>query len=176
MLTVTRLLPQGRGLATTLIRHAPTLDLDWDMRQKSRQQATDSVGRTLNIFLTPGSVLRGGDVLVAEDGSQILVVAAPQVVLRIKPCAEHGCDLDLARAAYHLGNRHVPVELHSDYLQIEPDPVLADMLRSMHLVVTELMTAFEPEGGAYGGGHGTGRHGAHSHMHGHGHDHTHHHG
>jgi len=66
------------------------VELDWDVRQKSRIAATDSLGRTLNVFLPRGSVLRGGDVLVAEDGSLIKVIAQPQAVMRITPCAEHG--------------------------------------------------------------------------------------
>ncbi len=73
----------------------------------------------------------------------------------ITPCAEHGTPFDLMRAAYHLGNRHVPIELQPDRLMIEPDHVLADMLRAMHLSVTQTQAAFEPEGGAYGqAGHG----------------------
>src|SRR5690606_27636454 len=109
-----------------------------------------------------GTVVRGGDVLVAEDGSMVRVLAAPQAVLRITPCASHGSPFDLVRAAYHLGNRHVQIELRPDHLQIEPDHVLADMLRAMHLTVQALQAPFEPEGGAYAaGGHGPG--------HGHGH-------
>ncbi len=72
------------------------------------------------------------------------------------------------RAAYHLGNRHVQIELKPDHLKIEPDHVLADMLRAMHLIVNEVEEGFEPEGGAYAaGGHGH----EHRHDHGHAHDH-----
>jgi urease accessory protein len=169
-LKVGKLLPQGQGLAHVLIRRADSVALDWDVRQKSRFAARDSQGRELAVFLPRGTVVRGGDVLVAEDGSLIRVTAAPQPVLRITPCAEHGTAFDLTRAAYHLGNRHVPIELTPEYLQIEPDHVLADMLRAMRLTVTETQAAFEPEGGAYGhaghGGHG------HAHAHGHEHEHT----
>jgi urease accessory protein len=93
-------------------------------------------------------VVRGGDVLVAEDGSMVRVIAAPQPVLVITHCSEHGTPFDLTRAAYHLGNRHVPIELKPDHLKIEPDHVLADMLRAMHLIVNEVQEPFEPEGGA----------------------------
>lgn len=165
-------MPQGRGLAAVLVKRAATVQLDWDVRQKSRFGATDSQGRALAVFLPRGSVVRGGDVLVAEDGSLIRVIAAPQAVLRITPCAVHGSPFDLTRAAYHLGNRHVPIELTPEHLQIEPDHVLADMLRAMHLTVVELQAPFEPEGGAYAA-HGHGHHQAH-HDHGHGHDHAHH--
>lgn len=175
MLTVDKIVSQGRGLAPVLVRRAATVELDWDVRQKSRFQATDSAGRSLGVFLARGTVVRGGDVLVAADGSLILVKAAPQPVLQVRHCAEHGSPFDLLRAAYHLGNRHVPLELQADLLQFEPDPVLADMLRRQHLIVTEALAAFEPEGGAYGEGAGHGHHDhGHDHDHGHGHDHGHH--
>ncbi len=163
MLKINKLLPQGRGLAAVLLRRAATVELDWDVRQKSRFDAVDSLGRTLGVFLPRGTLVRGGDVLVAEDGSLLRVIAAPQAVLEVRHCAEHGTPFDLLRAAYHLGNRHVALELKPDHLNLEPDHVLADMLRQQHLIVTELNVPFEPEGGAYaGGGHG----------HGHGHDHA----
>jgi len=171
MLQVSKLIAQGKGLAPVLVKRASTLELDWDTRQKSRFAATDSTGRELGIFLPRGTTVRGGDVLVAEDGSMVRVIAAPQAVLRITHCAKHGTAFDLTRAAYHLGNRHVPIELTPTHLQIEPDHVLADMLRSMHLIVSALQAPFEPEGGAYSGGghHGHGHHEPHGHDHGHDH-------
>jgi urease accessory protein len=105
-------------------------------------------------------------VLVAEDGSLVQVQAAPQPVLEVRHCSAHGSPFDLLRAAYHLGNRHVALELKPDHLKLEPDHVLADMLRQQHLIVTETQSAFEPEGGAYGGG-------GHGHGHGNDHDHAH---
>jgi urease accessory protein len=174
VLQISKLIPQGRGLAPVLVRRATRLELDWDIRQKSRFDATDTDGRQVGVFLPRGTVVRGGDVLVAQDGSMLLAVAAPQAVLRITACAEHGSAFDLTRAAYHLGNRHVPIELQPDHLKIEPDHVLADMLRAMHLTVVEVCESFEPESGAYSQqGHGGGTHG-HSHggaSHDHGHDH-----
>ena len=173
MLTVNKLIPQGQGLASALLKRASTVELDWDVRQKSRFDATDSSGRSLGVFLPRGTVVRGGDVLVAEDGSLVRVRAAPQQVLRITHCQAHGTPYDLIRAAYHLGNRHVPIELKPDHLQIEPDHVLADMLRAMHLIVHQVDHPFEPENGAYAtGGHGHG-HGAGHHDHDHDHDHPH---
>jgi urease accessory protein len=166
MLTVNKLVPQGRGLAAALVKRAASVELDWDVRQKSRFDATDSLGRALGVFLPRGSVVRGGDLLVAEDGSLVRVIAAAQPVLRVTACAEHGSPFDLLRAAYHLGNRHVALELQPDRLQLEPDHVLAEMLRAMHLTVTEALAPFEPEGGAYAaGGHtqGHGHHHAHDH-------------
>jgi urease accessory protein len=168
MLQTSKLIAQGAGLAAALLKRASTLELDWDTRQKSRFEATDSAERTLGVFLPRGTVVRGGDVLVADDGSLVRVVAAPQAVLKITHCTNHGTPYDLIRAAYHLGNRHVPIELKPDHLKIEPDHVLADMLRAMHLIVHAVVEAFEPENGAYAsGGHG------HSHDHEHSHSHNH---
>ena len=168
-LQVGKRIPGGRGLSGVLLRRGSEVELDWDVRQKSRFEATDSRGRALHVFLPRGTVLRGGDVLVAEDGSLVRVKAAAQPVLVVTHCPEHGTPFDLLRAAYHLGNRHVPLELQPDRLLLEPDHVLADMLRGRHLVVTQADSAFEPEAGAYGaGGHG---HGDHGHAHDHGHEH-----
>ena len=173
MLNASKLIPRGAGLAPVLIKRAASVELDWDVRQKSRFDATDSSGRALGVFLPRGTVVRGGDVLVADDGSLVVVRAAAQPVLVVTHCTEHGSAFDLLRAAYHLGNRHVPLELQPGRLQLEPDHVLAEMLRRMHLIVTEANSAFEPEGGAYAsGGHDHG-HGHHGHGHGHGHDHEH---
>ncbi len=162
MLQVSKLIPQGAGLAAALLKRASTVELDWDIRQKSRFEVTDSAGRILGVFLPRGTVARGSDVLVAQDGSLIRVLAAPQPVLRITHCPKHGSAFDLIRAAYHLGNRHVPIELQPDHLKIEPDHVLADMLRAMHLIVTEVGEPFEPENGAYATG---GHFGGHRHDH-----------
>ena len=109
MLTVNKLLSQGHGLASVLLKRAASVELDWDVRQKSRFDITDSTGRQLGVFLPRGTAVRGGDVLVAEDGSMIRVQAAPQPVLVITPCVVHGSAFDLVRAAYHLGNRHVQI-------------------------------------------------------------------
>ena len=168
MITCSKLMPQGRGLASVLVKRASTITLDWDTRQKSRFDAVDSSQRQLGIFLPRGTVVRGGDVLVAEDGSLVRVEAAPQTVLRITACTEHGSPFDLTRAAYHLGNRHVPIELKPDHLKIEPDHVLVDMLRAMHMTVVQVTESFEPDSGAYGdhGGHSHAGHGEHSHAHG----------
>lgn len=176
MLTINKLIAQGRGLSRVLLARAATVSLDWDVRQKSRFDATDSLGRALGVFLPRGAVVRGGDVLVAEDGSLIAVQAAPQPVLVVTPCAAHGSAFDLTRAAYHLGNRHVQLELKPDHLKLEPDHVLADLLRQMHLTVTQAQAPFEPEGGAYvaaAGGHGHDHGHTHEHKHDHGHAHAH---
>lgn len=164
LLQVDKRIAGARGLARALLARAPVLCLDWDTRARSRFAARDSAGRELAVFLPRSSVLRDGDALVAADGSLLRVQAAAQPVLQVRaPDA-----LQLARAAYHLGNRHVPLQVRSGLLQLEPDPVLADMLRRMGLQVDEALAAFEPEAGAYEGGthahgHSDGHHGHHDH-------------
>ena len=165
MIHTSKLMPHGAGLAPVLLKRAHTVELDWDVRQKSRFDCTDSAGRQLGVFLPRGTTVRGGDVLVAEDGSLVRVMAAQQTVLRITHCAAHGSPYDLIRAAYHLGNRHVQIELKPDHLKIEPDHVLADMLQAMHLIVNTVTESFEPEAGAYAQG-------VHAHTGNHDHDHT----
>ena len=197
MLIINKLIPGARGLAPALVKRAAQVELDWDTRGKSRFDARDSAGRELGIFLHRGTVVRGGDVLVAEDGSLVLVRAALQALLVVRHCQQHGSPFDLLRAAYHLGNRHVALELQSDCLLLEPDHVLAEMLRAMHLIVSEEAHAFEPESGAYSGhklpaqtqtlplplpqtqanahdcGHDHDRDRDHQHDHRHGHEHPH---
>ena len=192
MLQISKIIPQGAGLAPVLVKRASTIELDWDTRQKSRFDGVDSLGRQLGVFLPRGTLVRGGDLLVAEDSSMVRVIAAAQAVLRITACTSHGSPFDLTRAAYHLGNRHVPIELKPNHLKIEPDHVLADMLKAMHLIVNDVSEAFEPEGGAYSAGrhlhadapvpasavakpHVPGPDCNHGHDHGHDHGHGHHH-
>ena len=109
----------------------------------------------------------------------------PQPVLRVTHCPQHGTPFDLLRAAYHLGQRRVPLELRPDHLQLEPDHVLAGMLDQMHLIVNALEAPFEPESDAGAAapaavaatkGHVHGPGCKHDHDHDHGHDHAHGHG
>lgn len=167
MLQAMRCIAGARGLAAPLLRRAAYLTLDLDLRQKSRFECTDSQGRPVAVFLPRGQVLRGGDALLTQDGTLLRVVAAAQAVLRISACPQHGTPLDLVRAAYHLGNRHVPTELQAQWLQIEPDHVLSEMLTHMGLHLVTLQAPFEPEAGAYGH---HARSGAGSHAHAHAHD------
>ena len=85
MLTCSKLIAGGQGLATALVKRAATVELDWDVRQKSRFDATDSNGRAFGVFLPRGTLVRGGDVLVLEDGSLVLAYLAGKMRLhRIK--------------------------------------------------------------------------------------------
>ena len=145
MLQISKLMPQGTGLAPVLIKRASTVELNWALRQSPHFEAKDATGRPLKVTLPQGTVVRANDVLVGEDGSLIRVIAAPQAVLKITPCAHHGSPLDLIRAAYHLGQHQVAVELQADHLKMAPDAALADQLRAMHLTVNAAEEAFEPE-------------------------------
>lgn len=193
MVKIDKHLPAPHGIAAVLVRRAPKLVLPFGERSKSRLRATLDNGDEAAIFLPRGTVLRGGDLLVTDGGLFVEVLAAAESVLQVRADDRHA----LMRAAYHLGNRHTPVEIGVDYLRLEFDPVLADMLTRLGVSVERADLPFEPEAGAYGGGHRHGhdatfaedyaaaqavfreRHGhehGHDHDHGHGHGHGHHHG
>ncbi|HDP88727.1 MAG TPA: urease accessory protein UreE [Thioalkalivibrio sp.] len=139
-----------------------TLTLPFDQRQKSRFRATLDDGTEVAVQLPRGTLLRGGDVLRAEDGRVVTVRAADEAVSTV---AAEDARL-LARAAYHLGNRHMPLEVGDGWLRYQHDHVLDDMIAALGLAVHFEQAPFEPEGGAYAGGHG------HHHGHDHGHDHA----
>ncbi|MFP3752788.1 urease accessory protein UreE [Cupriavidus sp. SIMBA_020] len=187
MIKIDKLLPAPHGIAPVLVRRAPKLVLPFGERSKSRLRAVLDNGAEAALFLPRGTVLRGGDLLVAEDGTFVEVQAAPESVLQVTATDP----LALMRAAYHLGNRHTPVEVGRDYLRLEFDAVLADMLARLGVQATRAELPFEPEAGAYGGGHKHGHdatfaedyaaaqavfHDHHGHDHGHSHDHGHDHG
>jgi urease accessory protein len=129
-----------------------TLTLPFDLRRRSRLLVRLDDGEEGGLFLERGTVLRDGDLLEADDGRIVRVIAAPERIDRVTA----GSDCPLARAAYHLGNRHVPIELGADALKLECDPVLRAMLLGLGAHVAEDCAPFQPEPGAYGGGH---RHG-----------------
>jgi urease accessory protein len=125
------------------------LVLDFDRRQKSRQVARLASGEEVALALPRGEVLRGGDLLVASDGRLVEVVAATEPLLQ----ADCATPEALARAAYHLGNRHVPVQVGEGWLRLVADHVLEEMLRGLGARVSRLEAPFEPEAGAYGAHH-----------------------
>ncbi|KMZ11488.1 Urease accessory protein UreE [Candidatus Burkholderia humilis] len=126
-------------LAPVLVKCAPTLTLPFDARCKSRLAAMLDNGEEVALVMPRGTVLADGDMLVAA-AEDVLIVRAPNVRL-------------LARAAYHLGNRHTPVEVGGDYLKLEADAMLEDMLKRLGVLVAHESQPFQPETDAYGGGH-----------------------
>jgi urease accessory protein len=125
------------------------LELPFELRQKSRLRATLSSGEEVAIVLPRGQVLRGGDWVVASDGRVIEVVARAEKVLHILCATPDG----LTRAAYHLGNRHVPVQVGAGWLRIAADHVLEEMLKGLGASISALEAPFEPEAGAYAAHH-----------------------
>ena len=149
---------------------ALTLTLPFELRQRSRLRVTLSSGDEAALLLTRGSVLRGGDALLLSDGRAVRVEAALESVSTVRSDDPQ----KLARVAYHLGNRHVPVEIGKGFVRYLHDHVLDGMVRTLGLDVASESAAFEPEAGAYGG-HGHGHaHRPHAHgRHEHEHEHTH---
>jgi urease accessory protein len=146
-----------------------TLRLPFESRQKSRLRAKLESGEEVGLKLPRGEVLRGGDLVTASDGRVIEVVAEQEKLLHIET-------RDLAKVAYHLGNRHVPVQVGEGFLRIAEDHVLEEMVRKLGARVSHVKAPFEPEAGAYAGGHHQHDemgHGGKIHDHGHGHDHDH---
>jgi urease accessory protein len=124
------------------------LVLPFELRQKSRLRTVVASGEEIGLFLERGTVLRDGECLQADDGRIVRVAAAPEDLHEVR-CAGPEA---LARAAYHLGNRHAPAQIGTGWLRIAADPVLAEMLRGLGAAVTGLRAPFEPEAGAYGDG------------------------
>lgn len=134
-----------------------SLTLPFDKRQKSRLRVSLDDSQEVAVMLERGSVLRHGDLLRADNGLIIEVCAANEEVAVISTK-----DTSLfARACYHLGNRHVPLQIGENWLRFQRDHVLEEMIHSLGLSVKHELSPFEPEGGAYGG------HSSHSHSHSH---------
>jgi urease accessory protein len=130
------------------------LELPFDARRKSRLRTHLASGEEAALVLPRGEVLRGGDLVVASDGRVVEVIAAAERVLHVE-CASA---TELARCAYHLGNRHVPVEVGEGFLRLAEDHVLEKMLAGLGAKLTHLSAPFEPEAGAYHGNAATGHH------------------
>ncbi len=182
MRTIDKRVSPPAKLAASLVARAPTLTLAYEARCKSRLAASLDTGEEVALVMPRGTVLADGDVLVADDGALVRVVAEAEAVLVVRAADA----TTLTRAAYHLGNRHTPVEIGAGYLKLEADSVLEAMLVRLGVQVERATLPFHPEAGAYGGGH---RHGhdatfaedyalaqqvfAQRHGHDHGHDHPH---
>jgi urease accessory protein len=155
VLTVIHVLPPDTH--TTV---AVTLSLTADDRKKTRHRFTADDGTPVYLNLPRGSTLVHKTVLASHDGELLQVLAKPQPVVLVKAKTS----FQLMKAAYHLGNRHVPLEIAPDWLKLEPDPVLEAMVLQLGgLTVTPATLPFEPETGAYSGS------SSHSHSHAHAH-------
>lgn len=139
-----------------IFEHLPPADqcddkliLPFDRRQKSRLRIRLESGEEAGLFLKRGTILRGGDRLLASNGRIVRVVAADEPVMRVTA----DTPIRLMCAAYHLGNRHVPLQIGEGWLRLEQDHVLKEMLLGLGVEVVNENAPFEPEAGAYGGGH-----------------------
>ncbi|AKU92436.1 urease accessory protein UreE [Vulgatibacter incomptus] len=156
MITLREILPREGGVEDEVV-------LPFEQRRHSRLRVVLASGRDAAILLARGASMRDGDRLGGSDASGALiavrVIAAPEDVYRVTGDG-------LIRAAYHLGNRHVPLELGDGFLRLERDPVLRELLEGLGFEVAEAREGFDPEPGAYGGRHG------HAHAHEHEHEHA----
>ena len=163
-----------------------SLSLPFELRRRCRLRARLDGGEEVGLFLPRGTALREGDLLLADNGWAVRVRAAPETV----SCARSADPIALARASYHLGNRHVALQIDGDSVRYLHDHVLDEMVSALGLAVTVEALPFEPEGGAYGGhaaashsheqeqapdadGHAYPSAHGHSHPRGHSHDHGH---
>lgn len=145
--TVITLTQRLSACAETL--SAQQLLLTAEERTRSRHRFETVDGQPVFLQLPRGTVLQDGDVLRSDDGVLVQVVAKPEPVITVTA----NSPLQLLQATYHLGNRHVPLEIAPTYLRLSPDPVLQEMLLHRGLHITEAVQPFYPESGAYGGGH-----------------------
>ncbi len=139
MLELTQRVSEGDPVAT--------LTLPLEQRVRSRLRVTLDDGRAAGVFLERGQVLRDGDLLANAQGAVVQVRAAPEPLSEVH-CAD---PLLLSRACYHLGNRHVALQIAPGTLRYQHDHVLDDMLRGLGLAPVRIDAPFEPEPGAYGG-------------------------
>ena len=144
MIEIRKKLKASRGAYNIVVKGE--LTLPFDARQKTRLLARLASGEEVGLMLPRGDVLRGGDLVVASDGRVIEVIAEPEAVLHVT------CDTpeDLLRAAYHLGNRHVAVQVGEGFLRLAADHVLENMRAGLGASVAPMQASFEPEAGAYG--------------------------
>ncbi len=125
------------------------LILDYDQRVKGRLRAKTEQGHDVGLFLERGKVLLEGDVLESEEGERVVVSAAEEALIEAR-CEDW---MLFSRCCYHLGNRHVPIEIGQRQLRFRPDEILRDMLHQLGATTQDLKAPFNPESGAYAGGH-----------------------
>jgi len=143
MLTLHTRINQADQIAGELI-------LPYELREKSRLRAALASGEEVAVFTARGTVLRNGDLLRGDDGRVVRIVAAAEATYRVTCPTQR----DLLRCAFHLGNRHTQAQVGNGFLRIRQDSVLKEMLEGLDATVIAEDAPFEPESGAYGGGHG----------------------
>jgi len=151
--------------------YSHTLTLAYELRQKARLKTKSDSGEEVGLMLPRGLVLRGGDCLQSDEGVIAKIISAPEEV----SVARTNDKLVLSKACYHLGNRHMPLQIEENCLVYQKDHVLDEMVENLGLTITHEMRAFEPESGAYSN-HSVSHdhnhdheHGSHGHSHGHSH-------
>jgi urease accessory protein len=138
-----------RQRASSEAQAVDTLTLPFEQRCKSRLRTTLASGEEVGLFLDRGTILRGGECLAADDGRIVRVRSAEEKLMEVRAEDAEA----LARAAYHLGNRHTPIQIGDGWLRFAADHVLAEMLKGLGVEVSMLSAPFEPEPGAYAAGH-----------------------
>ena len=128
------------------------ISLPFDVRKKCRFKTVSADGEEVGMFLDRGTVIADDDRFLSEDGRIVRVLAEEEPLLEISL----GSSQSLAQLAYHLGNRHVSIEINNDCLRIAYDEVLRGMLEGLGAVTQPIYAPFHPEKGAYGGGHSHG--------------------
>jgi urease accessory protein len=145
MLRATQVLPAGSWQGAPVDR----VTLGYDERHRRRLRFLGEAGTEFLLDLPRTTVLRGGDGLRLEDGGIILVAAADEPLLEIT-----GADADqLARLAWHIGNRHLPAQIVTGRILIREDAVIEDMLIGLGARVRHVTEPFTPEPGAYDSSH-----------------------
>lgn len=167
MIVLTQILTAQESASLT---GSATLSLPIDSRIKSRLKVKLDDGREAGLFLPRGKILRNGDLLRSEQGVLVRVLAAEEVVSTVYCSDPHL----MARVCYHLGNRHVPLQIEPDWVRYQHDHVLDEMVVGLGAEVTAETAPFEPEAGAYGGASSGHSHAEHSHGHQHSDEHRHH--
>ncbi len=137
---INQIIPQNKSIKVNF-----QLELTAEERQKSRQ-IIESENLIINLQLSRGTVLKQGDYISNEDQDFIIeIIAKPELIITVNSEDQ----LSLMKAAYHLGNRHIPLEIKPNYLRLLPDPVLTSMLLKLGLEIKEETAPFSPEIGAY---------------------------
>ena len=147
------------------------LTLAKDQREKSRLKVTLDNGEEGGLFFEKGTSFQDGDLIISTDGKTLVKIKAAKETVSSVRCDD---PLMLAKACYHLGNRHIPLQITTNELRYQHDHVLDEMVRGLGLEVITEQAPFEPESGAYsGGGHHHHSQDEHAHQHAHGHSHSH---